>query len=270
MTDALPDPDARIDALVRTIAAAKSAKLDRHPEPDELVDFHLGALSAADRERIEEHITFCPECAQVVLDLAQIVTPLAADQQPNAPELDPEWRRLLTRLERSEPRPSSSSTHSAASRKSPWALAASLLLSAGLLGWAVHLRRELEITRQPQTGVALVDLEPATRGAQRSEERPRQVRLAPGVAKLVVVLDLGDLRTFPRYGLKLLAPDGRVLWRTEEARRADDGTFVFEIPRTVLREPGIYRIEVEGRHGNEAVQLAGYSLMVVGNEPASR
>lgn len=257
------EPDAHVDALVGAVTAAKSAKLERHPEPDELVDYYLDALPPAQMEPIQDHLALCQECAQLVLDLQAITAPPQAGEGRPTPELNREWKRFTARLER---RDAALPRRSRWTRTAPWALAASLLIGAGLLVWGLDLRRG---ARQPHADLALVDLSPATRGVERSEERPVQLRVPPGVTKLVLLLNLGDLRSFPRYDMQLLAPGSRVVWRTAAARRGEDGTFLVEVPRDILAAPGLYHVLLEGRRDREEVRLADYPFVVIQSEAAS-
>jgi hypothetical protein len=266
MTNAL-DPDVQVDALARAVAAAKSAQLDRHPEPDELVDYYLGTLLSTEVERIQDHLALCRDCAKLVLDLSAITRKAPAGEGRPTPELKAEWEKLRSRLER---RQSTSLVRSRLTRTTPWALAASLLLSACLLVWDLNLHRSLDRGGLPRADLVLVDLAPAARGAERSEERPVQVRFPAGAAKLVLLLNLGDLRSFPHYEMQLLAPGGRVRWRTDDAPRGEDGTFLLEVSRDMLAAPGLYHVLLEGRRGREEVRLADYLFVVIQDEPVAR
>jgi hypothetical protein len=260
MNDAVLDPEARLDALVRAAAASRRRRLLDHPETDELVAYALDALSTAEKERIEEHLALCKDCAQLVLDLRAIVAPPPERDEPASPALAREWDRLRDRLERRQARPAASG---GPSTKTAWLLAASVLVALGLLAWDLSLRRSLERARQPRADLQLVDLAPVTRGAERSPEHPVEVTVGPGVGKVVLLLNLGDLRSFPRYGLVLLGPSGRIVWQAADALRGEDGTFLLEVPADVLAAPGLYHLRLDGRTGSATTRLADYAFLVV-------
>jgi hypothetical protein len=242
-----PD-DGRIDALVRAAAAARGASLDWHPDPAQLADYCLDALPPEEQERVREHLPLCAACAQLVLDLKAIAAAPAADGAPEepAPDLDAAWRRMAARLELGEEGRATRRPPAPASRSGAWALAASLLLSVGLLAWGLGLRRDLESARQPNADLAMIDLTPLGENLERSAEAPRQVPAAAGIRNLLLQLDLGNPRSFPHYDMRLLAPGGKVVWRAPGVRRSEQGFFLLEIPREALSVQGLYRVEIEG------------------------
>ncbi|HYU33933.1 MAG TPA: zf-HC2 domain-containing protein, partial [Thermoanaerobaculia bacterium] len=94
MTDRHGERD--LTAAVRDLAAALERGLGDHPAPGELLDFVAGDLSEAERERIEEHLALCRECARTALELAE---PPGAEAAPagellTEKELAAEWRRF--------------------------------------------------------------------------------------------------------------------------------------------------------------------------------
>lgn len=58
-----------LDAAVRRVAEEWSRKIVDHPSRNELANYARGAVpTAEDEERVQEHLTLCRECAEVVLD----------------------------------------------------------------------------------------------------------------------------------------------------------------------------------------------------------
>lgn len=252
--------DLRLDEDLRRVAAARSRGLEGHPSPQELLDYHFDALPPEEADALQDHLSLCRECAQVVLDLAAFARP-DADETPSA-ALGSEWNRLQERLgrERREtpPRPKSTSK----TGRLPWALAASLLMILGLLGWNWKLR---ELT-QPHADVIVAVLSPRTPGMERSPEAPVQVEVPRKRSRVHLRLNLGDLRSFPDYRLELADPNGGVLWEDSDVVRQPDGAFVLDLPVSLV-EPKVYTVRLYGQSGGDRVPLAEYSFEVVRGAP---
>ncbi len=272
------DPDdGQLDALVRAAAAARSARLDGHPDPGQLADYCLDTLEPGEQERIREHLPLCAACAQVVLDLKAIAAPPAAGgaaAEPMMADLEGEWRRLAARLAPAEEGRRARRPPAQASWRGSWALAASLLLSVGLLAWGMNLRRDLDRARQPGADVALMDLMPLGKDPERSAEGPKQVPAAAAVRHLLLQLDLGEVRSYRRYDMRLLAPGGKIAWQRAGVRRDETGSFLLEIPRETLSEPGVYRVEIAGLQAADApgaapAPLAAYEFVVPAGTPST-
>jgi hypothetical protein len=258
--------DRRLELELRAVAAARSRGLGEHPSPDELVDYHLDCLTAEEADRVQDHLTLCRECAEVVLDLAAFSRPAVGEEAPPVVDLNREWERLEERRAREA---------GADSRRIPrkrgilWALAASVMAALGLFGWNIGLRRELTEARRPRADIALVDLSPEARGAARSPEAPMRIQLRPEQGRLLLLLNLGDLREFPAYRMELLDSSGGVIWTRSGVPRGEDGTFLLELPSRML-EPKVYRVRLYGERTGESVSLAIYSFEVVPGGGADR
>jgi hypothetical protein len=269
--------DGQLDALVRSAAAARSARLDGHPDPSQLADYCLDALEPGEQEKIREHLPLCAACAQVVLDLKAIAAPPAAGgaaAEPAMADLESEWRRLEARLAPAAEGRRARRPPAPASWRGSWALAASLLLSVGLLAWGIDLRRDLDRARQPGADVALVDLAPLGKDPERSVEGPKQVPATAAIRHLLLQLDLGEVHSFRRYDMRLLAPGGKVAWQQAGVRRDETGSFLLEIPRETLSAPGLYRVEIAGVQAADApgaapVPLAAYEFVVPAGTPST-
>jgi hypothetical protein len=260
-TPATPASDDELDALVRAAAAAAvPPALEGHPDPDELADYCLQALPLEEMDRLADHLAACASCAQVVLDLMAILTAgpgagTAAAAGERA-ELDRQWERLAPRLQAAEP----SARRALPPGQGAWALAlaASLLLSAGLLAWGVSQHRQLAQTGEPRADVAFLGLEPLATGERSGGRLPPAVPAAG--ATIVLQLDLADFTKFPRYGMELRAPDGSLAWQTTGALQASTGQFVLEIPRRSLTVTGTYHVVLSGLGDREPVRLAEYAF----------
>jgi hypothetical protein len=246
------ESDGHLDATIRAATAGRAATLGTHPDPDRLVDYCLDMLSPQERDEVQEHLVLCAFCAQLVLDLDALAAPNAAEAADYRPA-----HQAGTAY-----RPS------AAARTTAWALAASLLLSIGLLAWTFQLRRDLQYAVQPRADVALVDLTPVNRGAERSAERQAPVRVPTGVSRVVLLLNLGDLRSYPRYRVELEAPSGEIAWRSGDARRSDDGSLVLDLPAAILSPAGRFKVHLDGESPRGPIaRLADYVLVVESSAP---
>jgi hypothetical protein len=266
-TPPTPASDDELDALVRAAAAAVPPALEGHPDPDELADYCLQALPPEEMDRLAEHLAACASCAQVVLDLMAILTAEpgagAAAGAGERAELDRQWERLAPRLQAAEP----SARRALPRGQGAWALAlaASLLLSAGLLVWGVSQHRQLAQTGEPRADVAFLGLAPLATGERSAEHLPQTVPTAG--ARIVLQLDLANFTKFPRYGMELRAPDGSLAWQTTGALQASTGQFVLEIPRRSLTATGTYHVLLSGLGDREPVRLAEYAFAVPAPQP---
>ena len=253
----------RLEVALRAVAEAKSRGLEGHPTPAELVDYHLGTLPAGEADALQEHLAFCRECAQVVLDMVAFSRPPEGGAARPAVDLDREWDRLQARLETPSPRPVGRVPPPRTPRRLPWALAAAALIAArGLLGWNLNLRGSLEEARRPGADFAMASLAPERPGGERAAEAPARVEVRPEQRTVFLLLNLGDLREFPEHGMELIDSAGSVLWAGPDVPRQEDGTFLLEIPAEML-EDGAYEVRLSGRRDGGTVPLAQYSFEVV-------
>jgi hypothetical protein len=255
--------DRKLEVELRAVAEARSQGLAGHPSPQELVDYHLGVLPSEEADHLQEHLSFCRECSQVVIDLVAFSGPAEKPLRP-ATDLDREWDRLQDRLQRES---GQRATRPLFGWRLALAVAASLLLVLGLFGWNLSLRKDLR--EAPRADIAMADLAPERRGVERAAEAPVRVRLRPDQARLLLVLNLGDLREFPAYRIELIDPDRGVLWEQSGIPRTDEGTFLLEIPSRMLA-PKLYEVRLYGETGRASVFLAKYLFEIVRGETPSR
>lgn len=263
MTPVPPDAgDFRLDEDIRRAAEARSRGLGDHPSPQELVDYYFDALTPEEADAVQEHLIFCRECAQVVLDLAAFSQPEADEGKGPAPDLDREWDLLQARLGRATKETGLRPPSPRRSRKFPWALAASFLLILGLFGWNLKLREGLREAERPRADVTLATLAPETPGVARGSEEAVEIEVRPRQSRVLLLLNLGDLRELPDYRLELVDPVLGVLWGESGVARNADGTFLLDLPAALL-EAKLYRLRLYGLRGGDRVPLAEYSFEVV-------
>lgn len=261
MTWGPSDLDDHLNTDIRQAAEAISRGLTDHPSPDELVEYHLRTLPIEEEDRIQEHLSFCRECSQVVLDFAAFSEPVVASQEIS-PSLHQAWTLLQAtrQLERRSP-------GGRFDLRLSWALAASILIALGLSAWNLKLRRDLGEERNPRTDIVMADLAPESSG-ERAMEIPSRLQLYPEQGQILLVLNLGDLRDFSTYRLELVEPGGGVVWAQAPVRRNNDGTFLLEIPSRML-ETKLYKVRLFGLDDGRSIPLAEYAFEVArGNLPS--
>lgn len=255
------DQDEVLESALR-LAVAGPAPAVGHPSSEELLDYHLRALPPEDAERIQVHLGRCVECAQLVLDCAAFSDPDAPAPQVSKADLDRGWNELQAR------RSTSKEARARSGAPTIWALAASLLLSVSLLGWALSLRRELSQAEGPRGDVVSAYLQPEGAGTRRAGDAPPQLPIPPEVRWVSLSLNLGDVRTDSIYRVELLSSGGERLWSASGIPRAADGTFSLLLPAKLLL-PGGYRLRLASspKEGGQATVAADYHFTSVLPQP---
>ncbi|HEX2643010.1 MAG TPA: zf-HC2 domain-containing protein, partial [Thermoanaerobaculia bacterium] len=59
-----------LDEALRELAARARRDLGAHPTPELLAAYHAGELPEDEVEQIRDHLALCPECGELLLDLA--------------------------------------------------------------------------------------------------------------------------------------------------------------------------------------------------------
>jgi hypothetical protein len=246
---------------------------DDHPTPEELLAFHFGALETVDRDRVEDHLSRCPECAQLVLDFAAF--PELEPVEETTPELErrlEEHRRgLIRQLREGGPEPGGGSEERPPPSRQP---------SERTLGEVVPgpWRRHLRIA----WGVAAVFFV-ATVGLSLwiAEQAPRVGAIQPTVASVSTQRGLEDVRKipveerlflvmrlnpadqdYPEYRLDLLDASGARTYSKAGLQLGNQGWLGFVAPRR-WQAPGRYTVEIYGLDGNEAVYLGSLPVEFV-------
>lgn len=253
--------DQRLDAAVRAGARARSATLRGHLSASQLADYSLGLHPPGEEDAIQEHLVLCRECAEAVLDLAAFDE--ARDERVSDTadfESEREWRLLGDRLD--EP------PAEAFSRRPAWAtaaaagLAASLVLCAGLLVWIVRLRAEAARAAAPAGDVVIADLFARGSTTERAGAAAARVVVPAGATRAVLLLNLGDLRSFPRYRMSLADGSGRESWADEDVPRGETGAFTLVLPVEDLPD-GSYEVHVQGVDGRRREPLGLFLFELV-------
>lgn len=228
------------------LAAEESAGRGPHVGLKRLTAYHQDTLPAADRERVQEHLSLCPRCTGLLRELQSFAAAAAATGDAGPESLrQAAWDSLARRLPEKTPvvRPIATAARGGTPRRfSPFVLAAAALLLAavGFSLWAVAtVRQERQrVTRLEQRlkerdasvaalerSFAEAERRLATRGETQDAEKEK---LAQKVAELSAALaeirakargperrdQLAriDVSIAPRFALRGQAPpDGQLL-----------------------------------------------------------
>ncbi len=231
----------------------------RHPTPDELLHYHAGEVSPEQRESIQDHLALCPECVRAVLDLDTFPNlPVSGpEERLSTEEISAQWERFRKRAGQVR---SSSRWRTFEPAALYWKLAAALLIVClGLGVQMARLQRQVWNLSRPRGGVELVDLSPLEGRVERTEEETEGIQPFSWADRLVLILNLADVRSFPEYEAEITATDGHEVWRGGGLRQTPEGNFALEVPRRFL-PAGSYSIRLFGVSTQGRTLVAEYSL----------
>jgi hypothetical protein len=249
-----------------------------HPEPAELVAYARdaqgaqGALTEERRDRLQEHLASCAECAGLLLDFADFdaLEPPSAGRHLDAAEVAAARLRFERRLAEIDlaaaaPPAVAAGRGTAWGSPRPWQLLAAVLAAAaiGLAVWGGSLDRRLRRLGEPEINVATHDLEPVESGQVRAGAgaAPPAV-VAVGAGGSILVLQLPGAEVLPAYRLAIRGADGREVASLPDAVLDPElGNFTLGLPRGSL-PPGRYDIEIWGGSGEREEPLARYPIEV--------
>lgn len=162
----------------------QSRPSDPHLSEVRMIAYYRGQLAEVEREATQAHLVSCSECVALFRSLNDFLEPACDDEDViTAAETDQQWESFLRRVEISSPKASDESRRSVVqgdfkySRDKKFlldsrvtlAMAASLLISMGALGWlAWRVRHEQQSRRQSQEVAAQLE----------SKQRELEQRLA--------------------------------------------------------------------------------------------
>jgi hypothetical protein len=89
-----------LDEALRELAARARRDLGAHPTPELLAAYHAGELPEDEVEQIRDHLALCPECGELLLDLADFEDPGPTIDIPGLTDADVDaaWQDLKARL----------------------------------------------------------------------------------------------------------------------------------------------------------------------------
>ncbi len=260
------------------VEAARRPRGGEHPSLADLMAYRAGELAAREEDHVQEHLTQCRDCAQLLLDLMefeQFPQP-PAELAPPDERTDAAWRRLRPQLgggEVAEPSgvhsgPVEAPLHELRPRPSrvpvwrrpalPWALAAGLALCVAGLGWrTATLSGKVDELAAPRAGFSVMDLYPAS-------ERLRSggPGETPAVGRgAVLILDLPrDAPGFPAYEMEVVPAAGGDPVLEPVRGPAERGSLTLELPVSVAA--GSYAVRLHGVEGERRQLLDLYPFVI--------
>lgn len=242
-----------LTASIRELAATLERDLRDHPTPEELQDFLAGDLPADQRERIEEHLALCRDCARAAVELAEVpeIQPERRGELVTEAEIEAQWKRFQDAV-----RPA----------RHPWpsgALAAVLLFAvvgAGFATWAVRLSQQPQAQQSEPRITSPVDLLPVVRerGKPSEPEQQQRVPVPEWADEASLILDLAGVERHPEYRITIETPNGRRLWSRSGVPPGDKGLIGLGVPRGFL-PPGAYQVRLLSPQEKE---VAVYDLLI--------
>ena len=252
---------------LRALAAQRRGGED-HPTPEELIGYESGDLPTEQRDRIQEHLALCGDCARLLLDLVELeqFEPSNEAIGPVDVEAETSWQRLRTRLrEEGEPveglperEVPSTPVVPLQRRRTPllkrpglaWAVAAGLALCVGWLG-----AEKATLQQHLKTGLApLVDFPNTVRAEA-------EVQTLVGSGFLVFEPEPG----FPEYEVEVLSGaegEGELVADPSRGPLQKAGVLLFQVPPTSLPE-GVYTARIYGIQSGARKFLEAHSFQIV-------
>ncbi|HYU33824.1 MAG TPA: zf-HC2 domain-containing protein [Thermoanaerobaculia bacterium] len=254
--------------------AARRPREGKHPTLRELVDYRAGELPAEEDDRIQEHLTQCRDCAQLLLDLSEFeqFPPPPEDEGPVDARAEAAWQRFRTRLGEPDedpgfappilrPRPPVPFWRRPAL---PWALAAALALSVvGLWQRTGTLQGEVEKLSVPQMPrvVTLASEDDGTRGGGEEE---RFMRAGERVTVDLVLSSDPTAPRYPLYSVEIIPATGKKSISVGQDAAAGE---VLRVDLPSAPQPGDYFFEVSGIEGGRQTPVGRYPFKVLPPRP---
>ncbi len=264
-------------AAVQAMTGEDRLTLDAHLSPEELRDYRAGALAAAHGERCQEHLTRCPMCADLLLELAAFprIEPPEEEDRLSDQDVADAWRAMGPELVAAVRRGEAAATPSAsrrtarlrpADRSRSWnpasllrsapfayAMSAVLLIATTILvrTWSL---RELS---QPATNVHVGSLV-----SERDGGGTQQIEVPATAEHVLLVLNLADASPEQKYRVEIhdsSTPGGDLKWKRGGLEPTWAGNFNVLVPRRFLPAGG-YLIRLHDSKGDGREPLVEYRM----------
>jgi Putative zinc-finger len=266
VTDDAEELDRR---LVRLFKEGRRGKdpMD-HPSPEKLSAYQANELPPKEADEVQEHLTGCSLCTELLLDLQRFLEPGEEDRsREGVADFGAEagWRELREKISEKQGAMSSVLPRGTKNRSftlSP--LAASLILglvlapllatawwTTRLSGEVKELRQKVAEIRQPQVNVFTEDLR-----STRSE-----VLKLPAGRPIQLNLTTSMPREYAEYPIEILNQEGRTIW-AGVLKKNESGHLTLGIAPGVL-EPGTYFIRLSGAWEGQEEDLEEYTVRLM-------
>lgn len=240
-----------LDAALRHLAEQKRRALTSHPTPQELAAYHAGELPPEAEARILDHLSICPECSDLLLDLsgfADLKPPEGVPELTDA-QVEQDWQKLRAKMGQREPErapaPVVPIRPTAKPERSFWLpIAASLLAVAGFSFGMYQSIQVGKLSRQLQQPslAEIFDAQEQTRSGNEGETVERMSSQTGVFIPLYAPFEDPISRVEIRNEMDI------VLWNLDSPEKNAVG---LNVPGELLK-PGTYRIVLYGSEGSES------------------
>ena len=262
------EPD-DFDRLLGSLA--KEGRLQPDPDPGEhpgsgtLFAYHEGKLSPEERTRVEEHLSLCGRCRDLLVEYREFAEdPVEAAGEPGERGrvadfgAAADWKRLRERMGadgKESDIPSPIKIRGSEGRRSfrtTYSLAA--ILAVGIIGLSLYAWNHSWWDPRPQERVVEVFLPSTVRG---DEEVVVNV-VSEEEAVIKFSAEVEDPADYPRYTLQVLDERTREIVSVSDLVR-QGSSYRFDLPSDLF-VPGIYDLRVIGEGKGESQILAEYQI----------
>lgn len=242
----------REDLQSRLEAVATTRRGD-HPLPEDLLDYHLGESASEDAEMIEDHLTYCAECAQHVLDMSRFLCgdlagetneDLASEEEGSAEPTKPTNSGTVSVMpwaKESSPRPQGAGSIRL-ERFFQVAAALFFLCSVGLTGYIFSFSNHSgQALSQSIANVPIHELSSLdVRGTD-----VQSVELKKDMEGAVLVFPLAGVDAYSSYTLSFSDANGEISFSQSNLRRTSQGLLSLFVSREFLPR-GNYVVSIQG------------------------
>ena len=248
---------------VRVLADEMREVMDDHTTIEVLAAYHHRQLPAEEIEVIQDHLSLCHQCTQLLLDYAAFESAPEAREELSGRDLAGDWVALEARLDQ-QPReqidskaiPKQPSKAKRLFKSLPVAYGIAATLGLVILGqafWIQKLNRPLvEITL-----ASLVKVDELNRGG----DRETLVNLDATCKKVVFSLNRIEPWESDDYKVSLLDASENTIWHAVKSGLGPKDSFAIEVPSAILRT-GTYKIQLQGSDSNN-LEIEEYRARIV-------
>jgi hypothetical protein len=243
-------------AAVRSWVEEQRRSLGEHPSFEELLDYRSGRIPYGEAERLQDHLSLCPDCCEYLLSADDFFAKQPSGESFAEVDVEAAWEEFRKRFEL-EPAESHRSLPSPAFLRRSWqsprlwrAVAAAFLLA---------LLFRPGPPSEPTAQVTIIDLLPDGGPVRSSSGAPETVRIPAETERFVFILNRLDPRNYSSYRVTLEDGVLRTIWSADGLQPAQEGSFVLEFPRRSL-PVGRCQFRLYGQEGTREALVAVYPV----------